>query len=274
MDDRDRMAAVDDATSLLAVTSDEYAPDVVTVELDRPDRRNALNVALRQELCDVCDALATADGLKGVVLTGSAAAGAFAAGGDVRDMRDRDALEQRAALEDVPIYRRIAELPVPVVARITGYALGGGCELAMASDIRIAHREATLGLPEINLGIFPGGGGTQRLPRLVGAGRASRLILTGEHIDAPEAVDIGLVDEMCDDDDALDERVTDIATALSTKSALALRTAKRAIRASYQTPLDTGLEYERELFTTLFASGEKDEGIDAFLAGRDPEWRY
>ncbi|MFC7156914.1 enoyl-CoA hydratase/isomerase family protein [Halomarina halobia] len=274
MDNRDRLVEVDDATSLITVTADDYAPDVVTVELDRPDRRNALNAALRAEICEICDALEAVGGLKGVVLTGSAAAGSFAAGGDVREMRGRDALEQRAALEDVPIYRRIAELSVPVVARITGYALGGGCELAMASDIRVAHHEAMLGLPEINLGIFPGGGGTQRLPRLVGVGQASRLILTGEHIDAPEAADIGLVDEVCDDTHALDERVAEIATALSAKSGLALRTAKRAIRASSQTSLDAGLEYEQELFTTLFASGEKDEGIDAFLEGRDPNWRY
>ena len=169
-DDQTTLATVDDDTSLVNVKPDEYASDVVTVELDRPDHRNALNTELREEIHKVCDALTATERIKGVVITGSSAAGAFAAGGDVREMRERDAVEQRTALERPRIYEAVATLPMPVVARITGYALGGGCELAMACDIRIAHEKATLGLPEITLGIFPGGGGTQRLPHLVGEG--------------------------------------------------------------------------------------------------------
>lgn len=273
-DDRTTLATVDDDTSLVNVKPDEYASDVVTVELDRPDRRNALNTELREEIHEVCDALTATERIKGVVITGSSAAGAFAAGGDVREMRERDAVEQRTSLKRPRIYEAVATLPMPVVARITGYALGGGCELAMACDIRIAHEEATLGLPEITLGIFPGGGGTQRLPRLVGEGQAMRLILTGERIDALEADEIGLVDEYYGDLDALDERTSELAVGFAEKSTLALITAKKAIRASSQLSLDDGIEYEAELFATLFATGEKNEGIDAFLEDRDPDWQY
>jgi len=273
-DDQTTLATVDDDTSLVNVKPDEYASDVVTVELDRPDHRNALNTELREEIHKVCDALTATERIKGVVITGSSAAGAFAAGGDVREMRERDAVEQRTALERPRIYEAVATLPMPVIARITGYALGGGCELAMACDIRIAHEKATLGLPEITLGIFPGGGGTQRLPRLVGEGQAMRLILTGERIDALEADEIGLVDEYYEDLEALDERTSELAVGFAEKSTLALTTAKKAIRASSQLSLDDGIKYEAELFTTLFAAGEKNEGIDAFLEDRDPDWQY
>lgn len=265
--------AADECESV-SLRVDEFADDVVTVELDRPERRNALDAQLRAELKAVFGAIDETDGIKGVVVTGSEAADAFAAGGDVREIGERSMLEQREALKRPRVYETVDELSVPVIARITGYALGGGCELALAADIRVARSDAVFGLPEIDLGIFPGGGGTQRLPRLVGEGQAMRLILTGEFVEAPEAAEIGLVDLECEDTDALDDRVRELAEGLSGKSAIALETAKKAIRASSRMGLDDGIEYEAELFATLFATGEKNEGVAAFLEDREPEWEY
>lgn len=265
-------AAVD--CEYVSLHIDKYADDVVTVKLDRPERRNALDEQLRRELKTIFGEIDERSGIKGVVVTGSEAADAFAAGGDVREIGERSMLEQREALKRPRVYEAVDALSAPVIARITGYALGGGCELALASDIRVARSNAVLGLPEIKLGIFPGGGGTQRLPRLVGEGQAMRLILTGEFVDATEASEIGLVDFCCEDTEALDERVRELAEGLSNKSAIALETAKRAIRASSRMGLDDGIEYEAELFSTLFATGEKNEGVAAFLEDRDPEWSY
>jgi enoyl-CoA hydratase len=253
------------------------AESVVTVTIDRPDARNALNGQVRSELKAVfgavADGQASDDGAaRVVVLTGTAEAEAFVAGADVTELRERGAVEQRAASERPRVYEAVAECPLPVIGRINGHALGGGCELAQACDVRIASTEAKLGQPETNLGIVPGGGGTQRLPRLVGLGQAMKLVLTGELIDADEAARIGLVEEALPPE-GLDERVDELAGAMAEKSPLALRRAKEALRASQRLDLDAGLDYERELFVGLFDSHDKDEGVDAFLEDRDPEWR-
>jgi enoyl-CoA hydratase len=253
------------------------AESVVTVTIDRPDARNALNGQVRSELKAVfgavADGQASDDGAARVaVLTGTAEAEAFVAGADVTELRERGAVEQRAASERPRVYEAVAECPLPVIGRINGHALGGGCELAQACDVRIASTEAKLGQPETSLGIVPGGGGTQRLPRLVGLGQAMKLVLTGELIDADEAARIGLVEEALPPE-GLDERVDELAGAMAEKSPLALRRAKEALRASQRLDLDAGLDYERELFVGLFDSHDKDEGVDAFLEDRDPEWR-
>jgi enoyl-CoA hydratase len=160
---------------------------------------------------------------------------------------------------------------MPVIARINGHALGGGCELIQACDIRIAHEDAKIGQPEINLGIMPGGGGTQRLPRLVGEGHAMRLILSGELIDADEAADIGLVDEVYGDD-SFDDRVYDLAESIAAKSPVALEFANKSVKAASRMDLEDGIEYEAELFAQLFTTDDKNEGIDAFFEDREPEW--
>ncbi|MFT4891405.1 MAG: enoyl-CoA hydratase [Halobacteriales archaeon] len=254
--------------------SDEPVEGAVTITIDRPEARNALDGTVRRELKALCAAIDDPDGendVRVVVLTGSDEAGAFVAGADVEDLRERDYLEQRRASERPRVYETVADLRQPVVARINGHALGGGCELAQACDVRIAHEDATLGQPEIGLGLIPGGGATQRLPRLVGEGQAMRLILTGEIIDAAEAADIGLVDEVCEEGE-FDERVTDLAGSMAEKSPVALEYAKQAIQASSRMGLDDGIEYEAELFAGLFATGTPQEGIDAFLEDREPEW--
>jgi enoyl-CoA hydratase len=206
-----------------------------------------------------------------LVVTGSDESGAFVAGADVTEFHERDLVDQRKASERPRIYETVDELSLPVIAHINGHALGGGCELAQACDVRIAQEGAKLGQPEINLGLIPGGGGTQRLPRLVGEGQAMRLILSGELIAATEAAEIGLVDEVCAED-VIDERVYDLAGTMAEKSPVALELAKSAIRESARMNLDSGLKYEAELFVQLFATEDKDEGIDAFLDGREPDF--
>jgi enoyl-CoA hydratase len=249
----------------------EVAEGIATLTIDRPEKRNALNAAVRRELIEALDALREDDAARVIVLTG-AGGKAFVAGADIGEFAQRTPIEQRAVMEERRVFDVVAEYPKPTIARINGFALGGGCELALACDIRIAARSARLGQPEVRLGILPGGGGTQRLPRLVGYGQALRLILTGDMIGAEEAAQLGLVDIVVDDD-ALDSRTREIAGAMAVHSPVTLRLAKAAVRASLETPLAAGLAYERELFITAFASEDRTEGVSAFLEKRAPSFR-
>lgn len=262
--------AVADECETVNVAVGDRVKNVATVTLSRPDARNALNAQLRAELKDVLDAIEASD-VRVVVLTGSSESGAFVAGADVTELRERGPLEQREASKRPRVYEYVDDLEQPVIGAINGHALGGGCELAQACDTRIAREGAKLGQPEINLGIMPGGGGTQRLPRLVGEGQAMKLILSGELIDAQEARDIGLVDDVHGEDE-FEERVYDLAESMAEKSPLALEFAKKAVKASSRMDVEQGIEYEAELFAHLFASEDKNEGIDAFFEDRDPEW--
>lgn len=248
------------------------ADGVCTITIDRPDARNALDARVREELLSVFGAVPDDDAVRVVVLTGSDEANAFVAGADVTELRERGVVEQREASQPPRVYEAVADCPQPVIARVNGHALGGGCELAQACDVRIARDDAELGQPEIGLGIMPGGGATQRLPRLVGTGQAMKLILSGELVDAGEAADIGLVEEAVPPDE-LDDRVDELAGRMASHSPVALRRAKEAVKAAANLPLDRGIDHERELFVGLFATADKDEGIDAFLEDREPEWR-
>ena len=249
----------------------DVADNVATITINRPDKRNALNTAVRRELMLALDQLRVDDSARVVVITG-AGDKAFIAGADISEFAERTPVQQRAAMHDRPIFDEIAAFPKPMIAMINGFALGGGCEVALACDMRIAAKSARLGQPEIKLGIIPGGGGTQRLPRLVGVGTAMRLVLSGELIGAEEAYRIGLVDVVVEDAQ-LEARTYDIAGAMAAQSSLALRLAKSAIRASEEMPLGAGLAYERELFITAFGSNDKREGVAAFLEKRAPEFR-
>jgi enoyl-CoA hydratase len=254
----------------LEVEVGERVDHVATVTINRPDARNALNTQLREELKSVFTTIDDS-GVRVVVLTGADEAKAFVAGADVTDLRERDALQQREASERPRVYETVANVRQPVIARLNGHALGGGSELALACDVRIAHERAKLGQPEINLGIIPGGGGTQRLPRQVGPGQAKKLILSGELVDAEEAREIGYVEEV-HDDERFDDRVYDLAESMATKSPVALEFAKEAVDVSQRTGLREGIDHEAELFAQLFATHDKNEGIDAFLEDREPEW--
>jgi enoyl-CoA hydratase len=244
----------------------DVADNVATITINRPDKRNALNAAVRRELLEALDSLRGDAHARVLVITG-AGDKAFIAGADIAEFAERAAVEQRGVMAERRIFDEIAAFPKPVIAMINGFALGGGCEVALACDMRVAARSAKLGQPEIKLGIIPGGGGTQRLPRLIGVGHAMRLVLTGELIGAEEAARLGLVDVVVDDGD-LDARTYEIARAMAAHSPLTLQLAKSAIRASEEMPLAAGLAYERELFITAFGSADKREGVAAFLEKR------
>ena len=239
---------------------------VAVLTIDRPEKRNALSGQVRAELIAALDALRDDESVRVLVVTG-AGEKAFVAGADIGEFAQRTPLEQRAAMTGRRVFDEIAAYPKPVIAMINGYCLGGGCELALACDVRIAADTAKLGQPEINLGIIPGGGGTQRLPRVVGMGQAMRLVLSGELVDAAEALRIGLVDVVHPAAE-LRERTMTFARAMAEKSPVALRMAKSAVRAAAEMPLDAGLRYETELFVTAFGSDDKREGIAAFLEKR------
>ncbi|MFP4591601.1 MAG: enoyl-CoA hydratase/isomerase family protein [Halobacteriales archaeon] len=247
------------------------ASGVATVTIDRPEARNAMNEAVRDELKLAMAALDDADAVRTVVLTGSDEAASFVAGADVRDLQGRGPLDQRTHGERPRVYEAVAEAGVPVIAAINGHALGGGCELALACDVRIAREDAKLGQPEVTLGLMPGGGATQRLPRLVGPGQARRLVLAGEVIDATEAARIGLVEEV-HPPEAFEERVYALAGRVASNAPLSVELARRALDVAEEVPLSAGLRYESELFHVLFDADDKEEGIAAFLEGREPEW--
>lgn len=234
---------------------------ILLLTLDRPEKRNALSGALRAALLAALEADKADEATRVVVLTG--AGKAFAAGADVEELAVRTTWEQRAFISPPHVYGAVASHPKPVIAALNGHALGAGLELAMACDLRVASPAAKLGQPEIALGLIPGGGGTQRLPRLVGLGRASRMVLTGEAIDAATALQWGLVDEVADDPVA---RAKELAGAMAARGPLALRLAKEALRASEELPLREALERERDLFLLAFQGSEAKAGIKAFLA--------
>ena len=243
---------------------------VAVVTIDRPEKRNALSAQVRAELRAALDELRDDDSVRVLVITG-AGDKAFCAGADIGEFAERTPLEQRAAMTGRRVFDQVAAYPKPVLAMINGLALGGGCELALACDVRLAADTAKLGQPEINLGIIPGGGGTQRLPRVVGTGQAMRLILSGEIIGAAEALRIGLVDVVHPATE-LRERTLEFARGMAAKSPVALRMAKSAVRAAAEMPLAAGLQYETEAFITCFGSDDKREGVAAFLEKRTAEF--
>jgi enoyl-CoA hydratase/carnithine racemase len=235
---------------------------VATIRLDRP-KMNALNAQVREELAEAARAADADSGVRAVVLYGGERV--FAAGADIKEMAEMSYAEMaehcralQAALNTV------AAIGAPVVAAITGYALGGGLELALCADFRVAGESAKVGQPEIQLGVIPGAGGTQRLPRLIGPARAKDLIFTGRHVRADEALAIGLVDRVVPDDQVY-AAARDMAARYAEGPAVALRAAKEAIDAGLETDLTTGLEIERLHFAGLFATEDQKTGMRSFL---------
>lgn len=243
---------------------------VAILTVNRPDKMNALNETVRSEMLDALAEIEEDDELGAVVITG-AGEKAFIAGADIAEFEGRTPFDQRHAMRTPRIYDVMSSFPKPVIAMINGYCLGGGCELAMSCDIRTASEKARFGQPEINLGLIPGGGGTQRMPRLVGRGQAMRLILSGEMIPASEAEKIGLVDLVFPPQE-LRAKTVELATKIASKSPLTLRVAKEAVHASWRMPIEEGLLYERDLFCLCFSTADKEEGVEAFLQKRPAKW--
>jgi enoyl-CoA hydratase len=240
------------------------------ITINRPDQRNALDT---QVLGDIRQALAELryDREVGVVVFTGAGERSFAAGADIGELRERTALDALASFMQ-GIYDEVESYEKPTIAAVNGYALGGGCELAMACDIRIASENARFGLPEVSLSIIPGAGGTQRLARLVGKGRAVEMILTGRAIDAEEASRIGLVTRVTAPE-ALTEAVRETAAEILKKGPLAIRLAKLAVRTGFETDQKTGLIIERLAQAVLFNTEDKNEGASAFLEKREPRFK-
>jgi enoyl-CoA hydratase len=244
---------------------------IAVLTLNRPDKLNALNEALRQRLTELLDELAADPAVRIVVLHG-AGDKAFVAGADVSEFAGRSPAEQREVYQRRRVYDALADFPKPVICAVHGHCLGGGSELALACDVRVADRTARFGQAEIRLGLIPGAGGTQRLARLVGSGHALRLALTGDPIDAAEAHRIGLVELLVDEGLHL-EAALDLAGRMARWSPVALRLVKASVRQALETPLAAGLELEKELFLAAFASEDGREGVRAFVEKRDPEFR-
>ena len=244
---------------------------LAVVTIDRPKVLNALNHRSMTELELVFTEIRENDSIRAVLITGGGEK-AFVAGADIGELASVSALEgEQLARRGQRIFSLIENCGKPVIACINGFALGGGCELALACTLRIASSSARLGQPEVKLGILPGYGGTQRLPRLIGKGAALKLILTGEIISAEEALRIGLVDEVTSPDQLL-ARGEQIAQAIAGMAPLAVRDSIRAVNAGYDLPLAAGLELEASLFGLACSTNDKAEGARAFLEKRAPSW--
>src|SRR5215468_9377776 len=244
---------------------------VAIITINRPEKRNALSIKTREEGAALMEQLRGDDSVGVVVITG-AGEKAFIAGADIGEFSGRSAITQRGVMTQRNLFNAIDSFPKPVIAMINGYCLGGGCELALACDLRIASETASFGQPEINLGIIPGGGGTQRLTRLVGEGKAMELILTGEIIDATTAFMIGLVNHVVPAGQ-LEAKTMEIANRIAEKGPIAVSLAKEAVKLASRSNLDEGLRREVDLFALCFATEDKDEGVKAFLEKRKPAFK-
>lgn len=248
---------------------DNSVKQIVIVKINRPEARNALTTELLIELADVLENVTENDALKAIVITGTEKV--FAAGADLKEMA---ALDMIGVLEDIrpKIWKKISDFPKPIIAAVNGFALGGGCELVMHADIVIAGDNAQFGQPEINLGIIPGAGGTQRLIRTVGKALAMKMVLSGEFISAEEALSAGLVAEITIPELTL-ERAIALAKLIASKPPLAVKQAKEVLLKAFETHLDTGMQYERKAFTVLSGTEDRNEGIAAFFEKRKPVFK-
>ncbi|MEU6727804.1 enoyl-CoA hydratase-related protein [Nonomuraea wenchangensis] len=247
----------------------EVADQIATIRLDRP-KMNALNGQVQREIAEAARIVDEDPQVQAVILYGGERV--FAAGADIKEMADMSYADMSAHSSTLQAcFTTVARIGKPVIAAITGYALGGGCELALCADFRVAGESAKLGQPEILLGIIPGAGGTQRLPRLVGPARAKDLIFTGRHVPAAEALEIGLVDRVVPDEQVYTAALEWAATFVGGPS-IAVRAAKQAVDQGLEVDLDTGLEIERLQFSGLFATDDAKIGMRAFTEKAKPKF--
>lgn len=249
------------------IVVERHGPVAVT-RLNRPAVLNALNTALMDGLVEALEDLDRDDEIRAIVLTGDDRA--FAAGADITEMADASAIEM-LQLRRFSQWERVRKLRKPLIAAVNGFCLGGGNELAMTCDMIVAGEGAKFGQPEINLGIIPGAGGTQRLTKAIGKARAMELILTGRMLGATEAFEAGLLTKVTPDEVCLDEAIA-LARAVASKPPIAVQMAKDAILKSFDLTIEQGIDYERKNFLLLFATEDRREGMSAFIAKRRPEF--
>ncbi|HEY6192301.1 MAG TPA: enoyl-CoA hydratase-related protein [Bacteroidota bacterium] len=252
--------------STLLVTKENQC---ALIQFNRPEVLNALNMKLMEELVAALEQLDGDPDVNVIILTGNEKA--FAAGADIKEMAGAGAVDMLLR-DQFARWDRIRKIKKPIIAAVSGFALGGGCELSMSCDMIIASESAKFGQPEINIGVMPGAGGTQRLTRAVGKARAMEMILTGRMIGAGEAVRMGLVNKVVPVESYLEEAKS-LAREIASKPPVAVRLAKEAVLKSFDTTIEGGLEFERKNFYLLFASDDQKEGMKAFVDKRKPEWR-
>jgi enoyl-CoA hydratase len=253
----------------LVLVERQEAQRTALVRLNRPKQLNALNGATMDALCDALEELDRDEAVRAIVVTGNERA--FAAGADIGEMAGATPIDMLRG-NRIGQWDRIRRIGKPVIAAVNGWCLGGGCELAMTLDLIIAGEGAKFGQPEINIGVIPGAGGTQRLTRAIGKGRAMEMILTGEPMDASEAERRGLVARSVPDELVVEDALA-LARKMAEKSPIALRVAKEAVNAAYEMGLSDALAHERRLFYLLFASEDQKEGMAAFLEKRKPDFK-
>ena len=250
------------------ITSREGMVGVIT--LNRPKALNALSTKMVSELIAALDDVEKDDGIRCVVIAGNEKA--FSAGADIKEMADMTAVQMVMGEHFFRLWDRVGHYPKPIVGAVTGFALGGGLELAMSLDVLVAAETAQFGQPEINIGVIPGGGGTQRLARAVGKSMAMEMILSDKRIGAEEARMLGLVSKVVPKEACVEE-AKKVAADIATKSPVAAKLAKMAVNKAFEMGLSDGLDFERELFYMLFASEDAKEGMHAFMDKRKPEFR-
>ena len=241
-----------------------------SITLNRPEALNALNMKMVNELVSALEEFEKDDSVRCVVLAGSEKA--FSAGADIKEMAEMTAVQMAMTGHFFPLWDKVGRYPKPIVAALSGFVLGGGLELAMGCDVLVASETTQLGQPEIDIGVIPGGSGTQRLTRAVGKYKAMEMILTGKRIGAEEAKTLGLVSRVVPKEAYLTE-AKKVASEIASKSPVAIRMAKMAVNKSFEMGLSQGIDFERELFYLLFASEDKKEGMKAFMEKRKPDFK-
>ena len=251
------------------IVQPEYKPRVALIQLNRPKELNALNLQLMQELRDALASLDRDENVRVIIITGNEQA--FAAGADIKQMSDKSAVDM-LKVDQFSTWDQIRKTKKPIIAAVSGFALGGGCELAMTCDMIIASETAKFGHPEIKIGVMPGAGGTQRLTRAVGKAKAMELVLSGRFISGEEALQYGLVNKVVPVEMYLHEALQ-LAKEISEMSPIAAQLAKEAVNRSFETHLDEGLHFERKNFYLAFATEDQKEGMKAFVEKRKPEYK-
>tara|TARA_B100001123_G_scaffold209863_1_gene237341 strand:+ start:119 stop:967 length:849 start_codon:yes stop_codon:yes gene_type:complete len=267
--------------SVLIDSTDENKGRILILTINRPEKLNALNNEVVSAIKKACIAAEKDDTIRVIIFTGArpnipregkkSKPNAFIAGADISEFKGKNSKDILQEFSD-NCWEAVWNLNKPTIAMIDGFTLGGGCELAMSCDIRVASVRSVFGQPEINLGLIPGGGGTQRLTRLIGYGKSMELILSGEFIDAEEAYSFGLINHLCDSE-SLRNKTLELAKSIGSKSSHTLKIAKSAVRMALNVPMEEAIKMEAKLFADLFDTEDKEIGVNAFLEREKPEWK-